>query len=212
MSGFDLRTPVVAILRGIDPGFFSELLPELFAAGLDAVEVTMNTDGGQEMVAAGACRVPSGKFLGMGTVRDINEAKRALSAGAMFLVTPNCDSEVISFARLHEVPVIAGALTPTEVYRAWKAGATMVKVFPCGSMGGPDYIRELRGPFDHIPLVAVGGVCAGNVASYFAAGCRAVGVGATVFGKEALEQRDVTAAVNDLKKFLACCHHRRDTV
>lgn len=212
MSELVLRTPVVAILRGIDPGFFAELLPELFAAGLDAVEVTMNTAGALKMIESHAPWLPVGKILGMGTVRDLEEAKRAVSAGAMFLVTPNCDCQVIAFARMENIPIIAGSLTPTEVYEAWQAGATMVKVFPCNSMGGPEYIRELRGPFDHIPLVAVGGVCAENVAAYLKAGCTGVGVGGSVFGKEALEQKDVAMAAGNLKKFLAYCLPGQDTV
>ena len=117
------------------------------------------------MVAEQRPNLPAGKLLGMGTIRNLDEARKAVTAGAMFLVTPNTDAAVIAYAAERRVPVIAGAFTPTEVYAAWSAGAAMVKVFPCGAYG-PGYIRDLRGPFDQIPLVAVGGVTRENVKAY----------------------------------------------
>jgi len=120
----------------------------------------------------------------------------------MFLVTPNTDTRVIEYARANAVPVIAGALTPTEVYAAWSAGADLVKVFPCGALG-PSYIRELLGPFDAIPLVAVGGVDLDNVREYFAAGARAVAATTALFGKSALEDRDLDAIARNVARFIA---------
>lgn len=199
-----LEVPVIGILRGVDPSFFAEIMTTSFAAGLQAIEVTMNTVGAVEMVAAARPLVPAGHFLGMGTIRTLGEAQRAVAAGAMFLVSPNCDPKVIAYAKSHLVPMIAGALTPTEVYAAWAAGAEMVKVFPCSAFG-PDYIKELLGPFDHIPLVAVGGVNQANVGDYFAAGARAVGVGASLFGAEALRRRDLPQLAANVKKFIAQC-------
>lgn len=210
--GLELSVPVVLILRGVSADFFARVMPLAFAAGLDAIEVTMNTPGGLEMVAATRSAVPADKLLGMGTIRNLAEAEQAVAAGAMFLVTPNFDPAVIDYARSLQVPVIAGALTPSEVYAAWSAGAAMVKVFPCSALGGPKYIRDLRGPFDHIPLVAVGGVSSDTVGDYLAAGVRAVGVGASLFGKEALEQGDEESAVVNLKKFLKYCQMGRDAV
>ena len=163
----------------------------------------MNTVGAVEMISAARASVPAGHFLGMGTIRNLREAEQAVAAGAMFLVSPNCDLEVIAYANRHSVPIIAGALTPTEVYAAWAAGAMMVKVFPCSAFG-PGYIKELRGPFDQIPLVAVGGVTEQNVGDYLAAGAQAVGVGTTLFGKEALRQRNLRQLGDNVKKFIAC--------
>jgi 2-dehydro-3-deoxyphosphogluconate aldolase/(4S)-4-hydroxy-2-oxoglutarate aldolase len=198
----DLKVPVIGILRGVDGPFFKRLMAASFAAGLQAIEVTMNTEGAEEMIAANRPLVPEGKLLGAGTVRTRAEAERALAAGAMFLVTPNLDAEVVECARSRKVPVIAGAMTPTEVHAAWKAGAAMVKVFPCGAVGGPRYIRELRGPFEEIPLVAVGGVSRDNVADYFVAGARAVGVSASLFGKAALAERDLDELTVNVKDFI----------
>lgn len=200
-----LDMPVIGILRGIDADFFGEVLAMSFANGLQAIEVTINTSGAEEMVSRYRGKVPPGNLLGMGTVRDLEEARRAVDAGAMFLVTPNLEPKVIEFANRQDIPIIAGALTPTEVYGAWRAGADMVKVFPCGALGGSRYIMELRGPFDQIPLVAVGGVSLYNLGDYFAAGARAVGVSTSLFGREALRNRDIDRIGKHVKKFIEQC-------
>lgn len=197
----ELQVPVIGILRGVPYDFFGPLMSAAFAAGLQALEVTFNTERAEEMVAVHCEKLPGGRLLGMGTIRNLSEARKAVAAGAQFLVTPNTDPAVIGFAAERGVPVIAGALTPTEVYAAWSAGAAMVKVFPCGTFG-PQYIRELRGPFDQIPLVAVGGVRADNVAAYLAAGARAVGVGASLFGREALAQCAAEGIEISVRRFL----------
>lgn len=200
-----LDIPVIGILRGIDPGFFGEVMAAAFANGLQAIEVTINTAGAEKMVERCRAAVPPGKVLGMGTIRNLEEARAAAAAGAMFMVTPNLDAKVIEFAQAHNIPIIAGALTPTEIYAAWRAGADMIKVFPCGSLGGPRYIRELRGPFEHIPLAAVGGVTLDNLAAYFTAGATAVGVSTSLFGREALANRDIGQLGAHVKKFIEQC-------
>ncbi|KPK25239.1 MAG: hypothetical protein AMJ61_12565, partial [Desulfobacterales bacterium SG8_35_2] len=103
----DLKVPVIGILRGIEAEIFSLLMQASFAAGLQAIEITMNTHGAEEMVAANRDSVPEGSYLGMGTIRNLAEAKRACEAGAMFLVTPNVDVDVIRFARSRDVFLIA---------------------------------------------------------------------------------------------------------
>ncbi|MBI4847056.1 MAG: bifunctional 4-hydroxy-2-oxoglutarate aldolase/2-dehydro-3-deoxy-phosphogluconate aldolase [Nitrospirae bacterium] len=196
--------PVIGILRGIDADFFSGVMDASFASGLQALEVTMNTDQALQIVSSNRPAVPAGKLLGIGTIRNIDEAKKAVDAGAMFLVTPNTDTGVIEYAKANSLPVIAGALTPTEIYTAWSAGADMVKVFPCRAFG-PEYIRELRGPYEQIPLVAVGGVDLNNIKEYFAAGARAVGASTSLFGRKALMEHDLGEIAQHVKKFIALC-------
>ncbi len=196
-----LDPPVIGILRGISADFFGPLMDAAFEAGLQAIEVTLNTAQAETMIAAQRSRVPEGNLLGMGTIRNLEEAKQALDAGAMFLVTPNTDERVIDFAVSRNIPVVAGALTPTEVYRAWTCGAALVKVFPCTQLG-PEYIKDLLGPFDHIPLAAVGGVTGENVNAYLNAGAKAVGVGNSLFGRQALERRQTDQISANVKKFL----------
>ncbi len=197
-----LDVPIVGIIRGISGEFFPALMSAAFGAGLQALEITMNTPGAPEIVARCRPLVPPGKMLGLGTVRNRQEASQALEAGAMFLVTPNTDPTVITMAVEQRVPVIAGAFSPTEVYTAWSSGASLVKIFPCGAVG-PEYIRELRGPFERIPLLAVGGVTQNNLAHYFAAGVAGVGVGASLFGAEALAAQDPAAVAANVGKFIA---------
>jgi len=205
MPFFSLTVPVIGILRGVEADFFKGLMLASFEAGLDAIEVTVNTPDAFEIIAANRPKVPAGKLLGMGTVRNLAEAQMAVDAGAMFLVSPNLDLEVITYASSHEVPTVAGALTPTEIYEAWSSGAAMVKVFPCGMMGGPRYIRDLRGPFENIPLVAVGGVESDNLEEYFAAGAAAVGVSSSLFGRQALAEKNLKMLTKNVKEYIGLC-------
>lgn len=199
-----LDVPVIGILRGIEVSFFKDILHASFGAGLQALEVTMNTENAAHIISTCRTSVPSGKLLGAGTVRNLDEAKKAADAGAMFFVTPNTDVSVIEYALSRNIPVIAGAFTPTEVYHAWSAGADMVKVFPCGHFG-PQYITDLLGPFDKIPLVAVGGVNHSNIGDYFRAGVKAVGVSASLFGGAALKDRNIEDLSQNVKNFVELC-------
>jgi len=200
----NLDVPVIGILRGVDSAFFRSIMDTSFASGLQAIEITLNTEHALQIVSAHRSAVPPGKLLGMGTIRSLEEAKKAVQSGAMFLVTPNTDTGVIEYAKSSSVPVISGALTPTEVYTSWSAGADMVKVFPCRALG-PEYIRELRGPYEQIPLVAVGGVDSGNIKEYFAAGVRAVGASTSLFGRKALNDHNIEEIAQNVKKFIALC-------
>ncbi len=193
---------VIGILRGIESNFFADLMQASFHAGLQAIEITVNTPGAGRIVSASRQLVPDNKFLGMGTVRTLDEAKMAEDSGAMFFVTPNLNTQVIDFAVKQNIPIIVGALTPTEVYTAWRAGADMVKVFPCSAMGGPSYIRQLLGPFDTVKLAAVGGVNSDNLADYFGAGAAAVGVGSALFGKQALAEKNLSVLTENVKSFI----------
>ena len=208
----ELDIPVIGILRGVEGDFFGEVMQISFAAGLTAMEVTMNTAGAEEIVREYRPAVPDGKLLGMGTIRTLEEAKRAVGAGAMFLVTPNLDLGVIEYAKAETIPIVAGALTPTEVYAAWSAGADLVKVFPCGAMGGPQYLKDLLGPFDHIRLAAVGGVSLANLQEYFAAGAAAVGVSTSLFGGKALREKNLEQIGHNVKNFIEHCRDAKDRV
>lgn len=203
MRDFNLTMPVIGILRGVEAAFFRQIVLESHEAGLQAIEVAMNTVGGLKMVEECRPLLGEGQLLGMGTICTVQEAGEAIDAGAMFLVTPSFSADVIEYAKVRSVPVVAGALTPTEIYDAWKSGAAMVKVFPCQAMGGPAYIKDLRGPFDDIPLVAVGGVTFSNLKEYFSAGTQAVGVSTALFGKQALVEKDLRALTASIEKFCA---------
>ena len=208
----ELKVPVIGILRGVESDFFGEVMQISFAAGLTALEVTMNTPNAEEMVGEYRSAVPDGKLLGMGTIRNLEEARRGVAAGAMFLVTPNLDLKVIEYAREEGIPIVTGALTPTEGYTAWAAGADLIKVFPCGAMGGAQYLKDLLGPFDQLKLVAVGGVNLANLTEYFAAGATAVGVSTSLFGAKALREKNLDQIGENVKIFIEHCRQAKDRV
>jgi 2-dehydro-3-deoxyphosphogluconate aldolase/(4S)-4-hydroxy-2-oxoglutarate aldolase len=203
MSSLSLDIPVIGIVRGISKNFFLELVQEAFRSGLQAIEVTLNTDDCLEMITSARKFVSGKQLLGVGTVCKVIDARRAIDAGAMFLVAPHYNKDVIHYATSRNIPIIAGALSPTEIYNAWDQGATMIKVFPCQAMGGPQYIRELRGPYSTVPLVAVGGVNKENVADYFAAGATGVGVAGGLFGGAEFQRKKLTEIGMNIREFLA---------
>jgi 2-dehydro-3-deoxyphosphogluconate aldolase/(4S)-4-hydroxy-2-oxoglutarate aldolase len=173
--------PVVAIVRRplVDP---IRCVENLFEAGIRLVEITMDTPGATEILASMQSGIPSNALLGAGTVTDIARAEAALATGASFIVTPNLNFDVIRFARDHGLPIMPGAMTPTEIFNAAAAGADYVKVFPASTLG-PAYFRELRGPFAEIPLIATGGVNLENADEFFRFGVDALGIGSSLIPK-----------------------------
>jgi 2-dehydro-3-deoxyphosphogluconate aldolase / (4S)-4-hydroxy-2-oxoglutarate aldolase len=174
--------PVVAILRAADAGRFLEVAGVLYEGGVRAIEVTLTSEGA--LAAFGRVReeLPGDAMLGVGTVRSAGDAERAVDAGATYLVAPDFRPEMVGFAVQRGIPVMPGALTPTEVAAAWAAGATAVKVFPVSAVGGPAYLKAVRAPLPEVPLVPTGGVGIDDVGAYLAAGAAAVGLGSPLLG------------------------------
>jgi 2-dehydro-3-deoxyphosphogluconate aldolase/(4S)-4-hydroxy-2-oxoglutarate aldolase len=144
--------------------------------------VTFTTPRATDAIEALRARLPGSAVLGAGTVLDGRQAREALAAGATFLVTPAPCPDVVEEAVRRGVPALPGAFTPGEVLASWRAGASAVKVFPAAS-GGPGHIRDLRGPFPHIPLIPTGGIGVDDAAAYLAAGAVAVGLGSALTGR-----------------------------
>jgi len=161
---------------------------EILAAGIPIVEVTMTVPGAAAIIAQLA-QDDSNLIVGAGTVLDTETARRCLDAGAKFITSPGLDVKLIEFAQANHTVVFPGALSPSEVITAVHAGADFVKIFPCAAVGGPRYIRDLRGPFPDVPFVASGGVKQENAGEYFLAGVAAIGVGAAVIPHEAVQLR-----------------------
>ena len=158
----------VAILRS--PPDLDAAASELIAGGVEVLEITLDTPGALEAIGRWRERA----MVIAGTVRTVGEAEAALDAGAEAIVSPVTARDVVLFCHERDAPVVAGALTPTEIESAWRAGAGLVKLFPA-ALGGPDYVRSLRGPLADVPLLATGGVTADNAAAFLAAGAAAVG-------------------------------------
>ena len=167
---------LLAVIRGPSPELTVKMVEALFAGGVLGIEITYSTPNAEDVV-----RTLSGKFgnrimLGMGTLTKLEQAECAREAGASFLVSPICEPELVKSMVASGLLTMAGALTPTEVFQAYQLGTDVVKLFP-GSLGGPAYVKALKGPFPYIPMMPTGGVNAGNVAEWFASGVVAVGAG-----------------------------------
>ena len=181
----------------------------LLEAGLTVAEITMTVPNAIDAIGSVTKRFANKVLVGAGTVTDAETARRAVDAGAEFIVTPCLVPEVIDAARRADVAVLPGALTPTEVLEAFRLGGDMVKVFPAQSVGGAAYLRALRGPFPDIPLVPTGGVTLDNVREMFDAGAAAVGVGSELISKDALARRDYAAIGALAAQFLAAARQAR---
>ena len=156
--------------------------------GIPIVEITMTVPGALELIAKLVKTMPE-VLVGAGTVLSKKMARDCAKAGAQFLVTPGFSKAVVDAAQKLDLLIMAGALTPTEVMEAWEAGVDFVKIFPCGNMGGPSYIRALRGPLPQVPLVPTGGVNLDTAAEYIRAGSASLGVGGELVLKKALQER-----------------------
>ena len=177
--------PSVRLTSGDLARFAAETV---YASGIPIVEITMTTPGALEVIDDLAMRFPD-LAVGAGTILDEETARRCVEAGARFLTSPGFVPEVVAYAKRADVVVLPGALTPTEVIAAWKAGSDFVKIFPTGHVGGIQYIRALKVPLPQIPLIASGGVNQLTAFDFIMAGATAIGVGAELLPKEALHLR-----------------------
>jgi 2-dehydro-3-deoxyphosphogluconate aldolase/(4S)-4-hydroxy-2-oxoglutarate aldolase len=177
------REKIVAIIRGISAESGDATAKALADGGIVFLEVTLNTDGALDMISRFRANYEGRLRIGAGTVLDLGQAKEAVAAGAEYIISPNLDEEVVYYGVEHGVEVWPGTMTPTEIVRAYKAGASAVKVFPMGSLG-INYLKEIRAPLNHIPMVATGGVNLQNINSVLDAGAIAVGLGGNLVDKQ----------------------------
>ena len=183
------RVGIVPVIRASSAEQAKFAAEAVCAGGIPIVEITMTVPGAVEVIAELSRTAPR-VLVGAGTVVNKEAALRCMDAGAQFLVSPGFNAGTVAVAREKDLLIMAGALTPTEVMAAWEAGADFVKIFPCGSLGGPNYIRALKGPFPQVPMVPTGGVNLETAADYIRAGATALGVGGELVQKEALQNRN----------------------
>jgi len=177
--------PAIRVSSTEDARFAVEAIA---SGGIPIVELTMTVPEAVELIS-GLVRSNPDVIVGAGTILDTATAHRCLDAGAAFLTTPGLDLSIVEFAVAKDVVVFPGALTPTEVMMAWKAGADFVKVFPCSQVGGPRYIKALKDPFPQVPLIASGGVNQETAADFILAGAIALGIGGALIPHESIERR-----------------------
>jgi 2-dehydro-3-deoxyphosphogluconate aldolase/(4S)-4-hydroxy-2-oxoglutarate aldolase len=154
-------------------------------AGIPIAEITMTVPRALDVISHLAKTLPD-MAVGAGTVLDAETAWRCLDAGATFLTSTGLVPEVVEFALKNDLVVFPGAMTPTDVIAAWRTGADFVKIFPCGPLGGPSYIRSLKLPFPQVPMIATGGVNQRTAGNFILAGATALGIGAELINPEAL--------------------------
>ncbi len=183
------RVPAIGILRGCPLRHAEAIAAAAVGAGFAVIEVTLDSPDPYRSIERIASASPD-VLVGAGTVRSVADVGAAVESGAAFLVCPLVDAVVIAEAMSRDVPILPGAATPTEISRALQAGATAVKVFPAAQLGGPDYIHAISGPLGYPLMVPTGGVTADNARPFLAAGAFAVGVGGSVFPRDALEAGD----------------------
>lgn len=190
--------PVIGIMRNVAPGIVETIVPLYQKAGLSTLEITMNSDEAPQIIRSLSAQYPD-LNIGAGTVLEMADLESAIEAGASFIVTPILNEEVVSYCVRNEIPVFPGALTPTEIYKAWKLGASAVKVFPATQLGA-SYIKELKGPLGHINLLPTGGVSIENIEGFFKAGAMGVGMGSSLFDKNLILKRDFESLYSGFEK------------
>jgi 2-dehydro-3-deoxyphosphogluconate aldolase/(4S)-4-hydroxy-2-oxoglutarate aldolase len=178
--------PAVRLYSAEDALFAADAVCE---GAIPVVEVTMTVPGAIDVIRHLTRQHPH-LIVGAGTLFHVDTARRCLDAGASFLTTPGLDLEIVNFALGRDVVVLPGALTPTEIMAAWKAGSDFVKVFPCAANGGPSYIQTLKGPFSEVPLIASGGVNQTNAVEFIRAGAVALGIGRDLIHQDAIRRRE----------------------
>lgn len=193
MTKEQVRTLIedVAIIPAVRAGSAEEAMfavETVALGGIPIVELTLTVPGVFAVISKIRKEHP-GMVVGAGTVLDLNAAKRCLDAGAMFVTSPGLVIEVVDFSVASGVVAMPGALTPSEVQRALRSGAEFIKIFPCAQVGGPSYIRALKGPFPRASFIASGGVTQQNAADYILAGATAVGIGEHLIPRNAVRER-----------------------
>jgi 2-dehydro-3-deoxyphosphogluconate aldolase/(4S)-4-hydroxy-2-oxoglutarate aldolase len=169
----------------------------------------MTVPGAVDVIRELRKNAPAEVLIGAGTVLNAETARRCVDAGAQFLVSPGLNIPTVDFAARLEILMLAGALTPSEVMAAWSAGADLVKVFPCGQVGGAKYIKALKGPFPQIPFVPTGGVNLTTAAEFIEAGAAALGIGGELVQADALKSGNPQVIVETARKFVAIVKQAR---
>lgn len=203
-------TGLIAILRHTEAKRAVETAQALQDAGADVVEVTMNTSGALDMLRALTNHFGDRLAVGAGTVLSVDAAQQAAEAGARLIVSPHLDEDIVRFAVDHQIAVVPGAFTPTEIYRAWTCGASLVKVFPAGPVG-PRYIRDVLAPLNAIPLVPTGGVNLENAADFIRAGAVALGLGSALVDPRLVSSGKLDQISETARAFLAAIRSARGT-
>jgi len=200
---------VVPVIRAPSAALALRAVEALIAGGISVFEITMTVPGAVGVIRELAGRLRDDAVVGAGTVLTPDVARACIDAGAQFIVSPGLNPEVVAVARAADIAVMPGALTPTEVIAAVACGADMVKIFPASAMGGPSYLKALRGPLPDVKLLPTGGVNANTALSYFEAGASAVGIGGELVDMKALAAGDDAGLTERVRALVAIVRQAR---
>ena len=180
---------IIAVIRSTDLRIGRKMAQTVAAGGIKLIEITANSDRAWELIELLRTELPDCS-IGTGTVLSLADIRNAIACGAEYMFTPHVDLSLIQAATTAEIPIIPGALTPTEIITAWQSGSTAVKVFPIEAVGGVNYLQVLQGPIGQIPLIPTGGVTVANAPALLAAGAVAVGLAGSLFPHDEILQED----------------------
>ncbi|MEA5604556.1 bifunctional 4-hydroxy-2-oxoglutarate aldolase/2-dehydro-3-deoxy-phosphogluconate aldolase [Nostoc sp. UHCC 0252] len=191
----------IAVIRAPKIEVGQKMAMAIASEGMQIIEITWNSSRAGELISQLRSELPA-CTIGTGTLFNVQQLQEAIASGAQFLFTPHVDSAMIQAAQEKNVPIIPGALTPTEIVTAWSQGASCVKVFPVQAVGGADYIKSLQGPLGQIPLIPTGGVTLENAKEFLQAGAIAVGLSGELFPKNLVTEGNWSAIASGARKLI----------
>lgn len=194
---------IVPVVRATSAAEAMGAVEAIRRGGIPILEITLTVPGAIEIIRELTNTMGNDALIGAGTVLDADTAQQCIDAGAKFIVSPSLDIPTIDLCRRLDVPIFPGALTPTEVVSAWKAGATAIKVFPANAVGGPSYLKSLKAPLPQIELMPTGGVSLANAGEFIRAGALALGVGADLVDLAALRRGEADAITEKARQYVA---------
>lgn len=204
------ETAVVAVIRVDDPGDLVDVAKALNQGGVKFIEITMTVPGAIGVIEkATAALKKEDVYIGAGTVLDSETARMAILAGASYIVSPVFNADVVNTCKRYGIAAMPGGVTPLEVLNAWQGGADVVKVFPANAVGGPQYFKDLKGPFPFIEIMPTGGVNRETAPQYVKAGACAFGVGGELVGKPLIQAKDFAAITKNAQEFLQLVKNAR---
>lgn len=202
---------LLAVIRGPSPEITMMLVEALFDGGIFGIEITYSTPNASEVVRSLKEKYHDDILLGMGTITTSEQVNSAISAGASFIVSPHTSTPLAQTMQASGLVVMMGALTPSEIIKAHDLGSDIVKIFP-GSVGGPNYLKALRGPFPNIPMMPTGGVALNNIEEWFSAGAIAVGAGSGLCPISLVKEKrfkEITQLAQEYAKVVHTIHKKK---
>ena len=200
---------MIPVIRVASAAEAVDVADAIKAGGITVIEITMSVPGALDTIKDLTKKYKDDIIMGAGTILDPETGRAALLAGAQFLVTPTLNLDLIQLAHRYSAVIVPGAMTPTEILTAWNAGADMVKVFPAAQLGGPEYIKALRGPLPQILYVPTGGVNLQNAGAFIKAGATALGVGGELVDKKAVKEKKFNVITENTRAFLKAIKEAR---